>query len=336
MHFSLFHLDFLYIAVSWVLLRWHQLFSLFMDHNSGLTWALSIVMLVVTARVLLFRMFIKQVHFQRRMQEMAPKFNEIKKKYPNDRAAQQRETMELQRSEGFNPLAGCLPMFLQIPVFLGLYHVLRHLADSASAADRVGDQIGPGTIKQLTMYGFSRNETISGAKAKLFGAPLAGSFRDGAAQIDQARWRPDDHAVGRLAAAVDQRGRDVRDPVAVAGQSDRRPDGHEREPAEGLPVRLPARGAGVRSDLQLPARRAAVLVHVQHLDTGAAGLHHPVPSADDPDLDPARPRPQRRWSPPGRGSAQIGRARRRARRPGRLRTDRRTARPPSTSRAAVS
>jgi YidC/Oxa1 family membrane protein insertase len=185
MHFSLFHLDFLYIAVSWVLLRWHQLFSLFMDPDSGLTWALSIVMLVVTARVLLFRMFIKQVHFQRRMQEMAPRFNEIKKKYPNDRAAQQRETMELQRAEGFNPLAGCLPMFLQIPVFLGLYHVLRHLADSASAADRVGNQIGPGTIKQLTMYGFSRNETVSGAKAKLFGAPLAGSFRDGAAQLSK-------------------------------------------------------------------------------------------------------------------------------------------------------
>ena len=125
--------------MSWVLLRWHQFFSLFMDKNSGLTWALSVVMLVVTARLLLFRMFIKQVHFQRRMQEMAPKLNEIKKKYKDDRAAQQRETMELQREEGFNPLAGCLPMFLQIPVFLGLYHVLRHLADSASAADRVSD-----------------------------------------------------------------------------------------------------------------------------------------------------------------------------------------------------
>jgi YidC/Oxa1 family membrane protein insertase len=181
MHFSLFHLDFLYIAVSWVLLRWHQFFSLFMDKDSGLTWALSIVMLVVTARLLLFRMFIKQVHFQRRMQEMAPKFNEIKKKYKDDRAAQQRETMALQREEGFNPLAGCLPMFLQIPVFLGLYHVLRHLSNSVVAADRVPK--GPGSIKQLTMYGFSQNETISAAKAKLFGAPLAGSFRDGAAAL---------------------------------------------------------------------------------------------------------------------------------------------------------
>src|ERR1700729_4181505 len=102
MHFSLFHVDFLYIIVSWVLLRWHQFFSLFMDKNSGLNWALSVVMLVVTARLLLFRMFIKQVHFQRRMQEMAPRLNEIKKKYKDDRAAQQRETMELQRQGGVN------------------------------------------------------------------------------------------------------------------------------------------------------------------------------------------------------------------------------------------
>src|ERR1700753_1366774 len=135
MHFSLFHLDFLYIIVSWVLLRWHQFFSLFIDKNSGLNWTLSVVMLVVTAPLLLVRTLIKQVHFQRRMQEMAPKLNEIKKKYKDDRAAQQRETMNLQREEGFNPLAGCLPMFLQIPFFLGLYHVLKHLSNSVNAAN---------------------------------------------------------------------------------------------------------------------------------------------------------------------------------------------------------
>jgi YidC/Oxa1 family membrane protein insertase len=188
MHFTLFHLDFLYIIVSWVLLRWHQFFSLFMDKNSGLNWALSVVMLVVTARLLLFRMFIKQVHFQRRMQEMAPRLNEIKKKYKDDRAAQQRETMNLQREEGFNPLAGCLPMFIQIPVFLGLYHVLRHLADSANAAQayvklKPGETLTPGYAHQLKLYGFSLSEAASGAQAKLFGAPLAASFRDNAAQV---------------------------------------------------------------------------------------------------------------------------------------------------------
>ena len=54
--------DFLYTGVSWVLLRWHHLFTfLGLDKDSGLNWALSIVFLVITARLLLFRFFVKQV-----------------------------------------------------------------------------------------------------------------------------------------------------------------------------------------------------------------------------------------------------------------------------------
>jgi YidC/Oxa1 family membrane protein insertase len=181
------HFDYLYTAVSWVLLRWHSLFSLFMDKDSGLNWTLSIVMLVVTARVLLFRLFIKQVHYQRRMQEMAPKLNAIKEKYKDDRQAQQRETLKLQQDEGFNPLSGCLPMFLQFPVFICLFHVLRHLANSVNAANRYlaegSGGLSPRDVRQLTLYTFSQSETASAAKAKLFGAPLAASFRDSGSQI---------------------------------------------------------------------------------------------------------------------------------------------------------
>jgi YidC/Oxa1 family membrane protein insertase len=66
--------DFLYTAVSWVLLRWHQLFTAVgLDKDGGLNWALSIVFLVITARILLFRFFVKQVHYQRHMQLMQPK-----------------------------------------------------------------------------------------------------------------------------------------------------------------------------------------------------------------------------------------------------------------------
>jgi YidC/Oxa1 family membrane protein insertase len=183
----LIHLDYLYTAVSWVLLRWHQLFSLFLNKNSGLNWSLSIVMLVVTARLLLFRLFIKQVHYQRRMQEMAPKMNAIKLKYKDDKQAQQRETMKMQQEEGFNPLSGCLPMFLQFPVFICLFHVLRHLSNSVTIANKVqlngSGSVTSAQLKKLTLYSFSQSETISAAKAKLFGAPLAASFHDSATVI---------------------------------------------------------------------------------------------------------------------------------------------------------
>src|SRR5215475_8537976 len=168
-------LDFLYTAVSWVLLRWHQLFTAIgLNENSGLNWALSIVFLVITARLLMFRFFVKQVRYQRQMQKMQPKIQKLREQYKNDRQAMQREMMKLQQEEGFNPLSGCLPMLLQIPIFISLFHVLRHLANSAN--------LTPPNPK-LTLYTFTSDETLSAAHAKLFGAPLAASLRDGADKI---------------------------------------------------------------------------------------------------------------------------------------------------------
>jgi YidC/Oxa1 family membrane protein insertase len=175
-------LNFLYTAVSWVLLRWHSVFSLFLDKNSGLNWALSIVFLVVTARLLLFRLFIKQVHYQRHMQEMQPLIQNLRKKYKDDKPEMQRQMMKLQQEQGFNPLAGCLPMFLQIPIFIGLFHVLRHLSNSVSIADNLHTATAS-QLSKLTLYSFSQSETISAAKARLFSAPLAARLTDSSHQI---------------------------------------------------------------------------------------------------------------------------------------------------------
>jgi YidC/Oxa1 family membrane protein insertase len=167
-------LNFLYTGVSWVLLRWHQLFTLLgLSEVSGLNWALPIIFLVITARVALFRFLLRQVHYQRNMQEMQPRLQAIKEKYKNDRQAQQREMMRLQQEEGFNPLTGCLPMLLQIPIFISLFHVLRHVSNSASLCHPIQLQ-----NSKLSLYGFTATQTCSAAEAKLFGAPLASSLTD--------------------------------------------------------------------------------------------------------------------------------------------------------------
>ena len=159
-------LNFLYIAVSWVLLRWHQAFAAIgLNPDAGLTWALSILMLVVTVRILLFRFFIKQVHSQRKMQQMQPKIQALREKYKNDRQTLSQEMMKLQREEGFNPLGGCLPILMQAPVFLALFHVLRLI----------------GTDKAHALYDeyhWTVAEAHSAGNATLFGAPIATSFRD--------------------------------------------------------------------------------------------------------------------------------------------------------------
>ncbi len=168
-------LDFLYTTISWVLLRWYQLFTwLGMDQKSGLTWTLSIVMLTVTARLMMFRFFIKQVHYQRRMQEMQPKIKKLQEKHKGDKAALQREMMALQQSEGFNPISGCLPMLLQIPIFISLFHVLKHISNSVG--------LPPGS-RGLTLYSFTEQQTTDAAAAKLFNAPLAAQLRDSAEKI---------------------------------------------------------------------------------------------------------------------------------------------------------
>ena len=173
------HLNFLYIAVSWVLLRWHQLLvAIGMPTAGGWTWVLSIILLVITARLLLFRLFLRQVRYQRNMQRMQPKIAKLREAHKNDHAELNRQMMALQQEEGFNPLSGCLPMFLQFPVFIGLYHSLRHISNSNSLClqGKTGSHL-------LTQYTFRASETCDAARAKVFGAPLAASFRDSGSKI---------------------------------------------------------------------------------------------------------------------------------------------------------
>lgn len=176
-------LNFIYTPVAWVLLQWHHLFNaLGLSQTGGVNWALSIVFLVITARLLLFRLFVKQVKYQRHMQKMQPQMQALRKKYKDDRAAMQRELMALQQEQGFNPLAGCLPMFLQLPVFYGLYHVLRHLSNSVHSCQQLAANPAFHDA-HLALYTFKPSETCNAAQAKLFGAPLAGRLTDTTAQL---------------------------------------------------------------------------------------------------------------------------------------------------------
>ena len=154
------NLDFLYYGISWVLLRWYELFSTFMDPDGGLTWALSIAFLVITLRLVLFRFFVKQIHTQRKMQELQPKIAALRTKYKGDRQSMSKEMLKLQQEAGVNPLGGCLPVVMQAPVFLALFHVLRRL--------------GPG---KAALYGWTEAQMDSASTAKLFGAPIAAAFR---------------------------------------------------------------------------------------------------------------------------------------------------------------
>jgi YidC/Oxa1 family membrane protein insertase len=158
-------LDWLYTGISWVMARWHSLWNwVFGDPPpesglAGLTWVLAIMFLVVTIRLILFPLFVKQIKSQRAMQELQPDIAKIRKQYGNDRQGAGQAIMALQKERGVNPLAGCLPILPQIPVFLSLFHVLRRLQPGAEG-----------------LYGWSDELTDEAARAKLFGAPISASF----------------------------------------------------------------------------------------------------------------------------------------------------------------
>jgi YidC/Oxa1 family membrane protein insertase len=158
-------LDWLYTGISFVMAQWHALWNLLFGDPpaesglAGLSWVLAIVFLVVTIRVVLFPLFVKQVKSQRAMQELQPEIAKLRKQYGSDRQGMAAAQQELFRSRKVNPLAGCLPILPQIPVFLSLFHVLRRLAPNKEG-----------------LYSWSNELTDEAARAKLFGAPISSSF----------------------------------------------------------------------------------------------------------------------------------------------------------------
>ena len=114
----------LYWVVSGILVLFHSLWSPLLGADSGWTWALSIVSLTVVIRIALIPLFVKQIKSSRAMQLLQPKVRELQKKYGHDREKLGQETMKLYRENNANPLSSCLPLLLQMPIFLALFRVL--------------------------------------------------------------------------------------------------------------------------------------------------------------------------------------------------------------------
>ncbi len=119
----------LYWAVSGLVVMFHHLYSPIFGEDSGLSWVLSIISLTVVIRTLLIPLFIKQINSARNMQLVQPKVQELQKKYGADRQRLGEETMKLYKEEGVNPAASCLPLLLQMPIFLALFRVLEGVSN---------------------------------------------------------------------------------------------------------------------------------------------------------------------------------------------------------------
>src|SRR5438105_1351438 len=95
------------------------------DHVVGGSWGLAIVGLTVVIRAVLVPLTFKQLKSMQEMQRLAPQIQALKEKYKDDKQRQQQEIMTFYRENKINPLASCLPLLLQLPVFVSLFYMLR-------------------------------------------------------------------------------------------------------------------------------------------------------------------------------------------------------------------
>jgi YidC/Oxa1 family membrane protein insertase len=161
-------MDFLF-PIKWVieliLVSFHTFFTFFgIAAESGLSWVLAIVGLVLVVRSALIPLFVKQIKSQRNMMLVQPELQKLQKKYKgkHDRESREKfakEQMDLYKRTGSNPLSSCLPILVQIPIFTGLFFVLN---------DAQAQKTGVGLMNATLATQFS--------DATFFGAKLSETF----------------------------------------------------------------------------------------------------------------------------------------------------------------
>ena len=161
------------VAVAWVMVTIHKALILvgFPD-GPGIAWVLSIIGLTIVVRLLIMPLFVKQIRASRGMQLLQPEMQALQAKYkgkkdPESRQRMNEEMMALYRKHGTNPMASCLPILVQMPIFFALFRVLASLGAVANG------KYGRPSIGPLTQALAEQVQNSS-----VLGASLSSSFMD--------------------------------------------------------------------------------------------------------------------------------------------------------------
>jgi YidC/Oxa1 family membrane protein insertase len=158
--------SFILYPVSAILWFWHKVFGFVLGPDNGFAWALSVFFLVFSLRVVLLKPAISQLRAGRKMAKFAPQIQKLREKYKNDRQRMAQEMQKLQSEHGVNPLGGCLPALLQIPVFLSLFHVLRNFTPTAQT-NFIFDRAGVESFINAHIFGAKLSNWITQPEAEL-------------------------------------------------------------------------------------------------------------------------------------------------------------------------
>ncbi len=149
--------------LNWLLNNLHHLLD---NLSTTQSWGLAIICLTLIVRIVIWPLHAKSTHSMKRMSKLQPIMKELKEKYPDDPNKLNTEMMGLYRKYGINPIGGCLPMFIQIPIFFGFFKMLNSAVelrdqpflwvDDLSQPDTVGHLLGlPINLLPIVMAGTS-------------------------------------------------------------------------------------------------------------------------------------------------------------------------------------
>src|SRR6478672_236807 len=152
----------LYFLTSVILSGFHSVFGAAFGYDSGAAWALSIIGLTMTIRAALIPLFVKQIKSSRNMQMLQPKLKELRTKYGHDRERFAQEQMKLFKESGTNPLASCLPLLLQMPIFIALFRLIDQAANGNTRGVPTEKQVQ--SLANATLFGAKISDTFTGAE----------------------------------------------------------------------------------------------------------------------------------------------------------------------------
>ena len=126
-------------ALKWLLMLFHKLIP---------NYGIAIILLTLLVKIIFFPLTRKSSEATQRMQTLSPKIKELQAKYKDNPQKMNAEMAELYKKEGYNPLSGCLPMLLQLPIFFAMYNLFN------SHFDLRGAMFIPGWIPDLSVPEF--------------------------------------------------------------------------------------------------------------------------------------------------------------------------------------
>lgn len=165
----------LFSLIAQAIVKLHNVTGPLLGKDSGASWALAIVLLTILVRGLMYPLFVKQIKTQRAMTALQPKIKELQAKHKGDKETLNQEMMKLYKEHNANPFAGCLPVLLQMPIFISLFQVLKQLGP------HLGKDHG---YSWPNKFGVGRATAESLGTAKIFGAPIGAGFKSPAKLLE--------------------------------------------------------------------------------------------------------------------------------------------------------